>query len=172
MQNYQNMPAYLPYQQPVMPQPYQDRLAQLQNSYQNTIPAQSMNSMQANIAQNNNSVLWVQGEAGAKSYLVAPGVTVLLLDSESPRMYMKSVDQSGIPSMRIFEYKEVLPDRPQASYSNANDDGSKYVTRQEFDSLKRQYEEILEQLKAHKSQQPDDDGKPAKSKSKGVIIDE
>ena len=161
MQNYQNMPAYLPYQQPVMPQPYQDRLAQLQNSYQNTIPAQ-----------NSNSVLWVQGEAGAKSYLVAPGVTVLLLDSESPRMYMKSVDQSGIPSMRIFEYKEVLPDRPQASYSNANDDGSKYVTRQEFDSLKRQYEEILEQLKAHKSQQPDDDGKPTKSKSKGVIIDE
>ena len=28
--------------------------------------------------QNNNSIIWVQGEAGAKSYLVAPNTTVQL----------------------------------------------------------------------------------------------
>ncbi|MDE5765335.1 MAG: hypothetical protein K2N49_02010 [Ruminococcus sp.] len=47
--------------------------------------------------QNSNSVIWVQGEAGAKSYLVAPGQTVWLMDSENLVFYIKSTDPSGMP---------------------------------------------------------------------------
>lgn len=42
--------------------------------------------------QNNNGILWVSGEVGAKSYLVAPGTSVLLMDSESEKFYIKSTD--------------------------------------------------------------------------------
>ena len=42
------------------------------------IPTQPVQQPQ----QNNNGILWVSGEVGAKSYLVAPGTSVLLMDSE------------------------------------------------------------------------------------------
>lgn len=54
--------------------------------------------------QQNNSIIWVQGEAGAKSYLVAPNTTVQLWDSESQCIYLKSADASGMPSMKILDY--------------------------------------------------------------------
>ena len=40
--------------------------------------------------QTNNGIIWVQGEAGAKSYLVAPNNTVQLWDSEDQKIYLKS----------------------------------------------------------------------------------
>lgn len=53
---------------------------------------------------NNSSIIWVQGEAGAKSYLVAPNNTVQLWDSERQTIYLKSADASGMPSMKILDY--------------------------------------------------------------------
>ena len=55
-------------------------------------------------ASQSNSPIWVQGEAGAKSYLVAPGTTVALWDSESTTVYLKSADASGMPSIKILDY--------------------------------------------------------------------
>ena len=52
-----------------------------------------------------NSRICVQGEAGAKSYLVAPNTTQDLWDSEKPIIYVKSADASGLPSMKILDYK-------------------------------------------------------------------
>lgn len=51
-----------------------------------------------------NGIIWVQGESGAKSYLVAPNQTVQLWDSESQTIYLKSADASGMPSIRILDY--------------------------------------------------------------------
>ena len=49
-------------------------------------------------------LIWVQGEAAAKSYLVAPGSTVQLWDSEENVIYLKSADPSGMPSMKVLDY--------------------------------------------------------------------
>lgn len=49
-------------------------------------------------------IIWVQGEAGAKSYLVAPNSTVQLWDSERQTIYLKSADASGMPSMKVLDY--------------------------------------------------------------------
>ena len=58
--------------------------------------------------QQSNGLIWVQGEGGAKSYLVAPNTTVMLMDSETQRFFLKSADASGMPlPLRTFEYKEV-----------------------------------------------------------------
>lgn len=77
-----------------------DRLTQLrQGQYQQqmTQPAQ----------QNSGGILWVQGEEGAKGYLVAAGNSVMLMDSENSTFYIKSTDASGMPlPLRIFDYTE------------------------------------------------------------------
>lgn len=128
--------------------PYQDRLAQLQNQYQQAVNVPQMPQMQQP-PQTNQGLLWVSGEVGAKSYLVAPNSTVLLMDSDSSRFYLKSADNSGMPSLRIFEYKEVTnmaQNAPQGSRTSENNLDGRYVTRDEYDSLKRQYEEITARL--------------------------
>lgn len=67
---------------------------------------QMQQPMMPPMQQQPNSMIWVQGEAGAKSYLVAPGNTVVLWDSEDPIIYIKTADASGLPGMKVLEYSE------------------------------------------------------------------
>lgn len=94
--------------------------------YQN--PAQTPQ----NQPQSGSGVLWVQGEAGARSWLCAPNTTVLLMDSESERFFLKSTDASGMPlPLRIFDYKE------RTSQQGTNPvRGGEYVTKAEFEAFK------------------------------------
>lgn len=130
-----------------MPQPYADRLTQLQNQYQQTVNIPQMQAVPQ--PQVNQGLLWVSGEVGAKSYLVAPNSTVLLMDSDSSRFYLKSADNAGMPSLRIFEYSEVT-NAPQTVANAPNLDekvlNDKFVTREEYEGLKSQYESIMERL--------------------------
>lgn len=145
MQPYQPMSNYSSYQP--MPQPYADRLAQLQNQYNQAVNIPQMQTVPQ--SQVNQGLLWVSGEVGAKSYLVAPNSTVLLMDSDSSRFYLKSADNAGMPSLRIFEYSEVTNttttsvNAPNLDENVLND---KFVTREEYEGLKRQYENIMERL--------------------------
>ena len=84
---------------------------------------------------------WVQGEAGAKSFTVMAGQSVMLMDSENNVFYIKSTDASGMPlPLRIFDYTERNNDTSNSSTniaSNINNEINmdNYVTRQEFDDL-------------------------------------
>lgn len=151
-----------------MPQPYADRLAQLQNQY-----SQAVNIPQMPQQQVNQGLLWVSGEVGAKSYLVAPNSTVLLMDSDSSRFYLKSADNAGMPNLRIFEYTEVTgtpQNAPQATNTDLKDLDSKYVKREEYEGLKRQYESIMERLDNINSNHAEVEqiSKPNKSKRGGI----
>lgn len=109
-------PYYQPnYQQPYAP-PMMDQLAQLRAQQ----PAP-------------NPMIWVQGEAAAKSYLVAAGNTVPLWDSENMCIYVKSVDASGVPSMRILDYTERAKAAPTQTPT------PEYVTRAEFEAFAAQF---------------------------------
>lgn len=114
-------------------QPQMDRLAQMQAQYQ---------QQQPHVPQTNQGILWVQGEAGAKSYLVAPNTSVLLMDSENSQFYIKTTDQAGMPTLRTFVYQEVTgaPHNAQKQPETNLDD--KYVTRQEYNDLRGKYEEL------------------------------
>ena len=92
----------------------------------------------------NSNLIWVQGEAGAKSYLVAPNNTVQLWDSERQTIYLKSADASGMPSMRILDY--TFRDVPQGSQMAQKPVGVDFPTRDEFNVLKGQIEAIREEL--------------------------
>ena len=85
------------------------------------------------------SILWCQGIEGAKAYPVGAGNSVLLMDSDSHNMYIKSADQAGVPSLRVFEYTEVTGKKEEPKKV----DMSNYVTREEL-------EEIIAKLKPKK----------------------
>lgn len=154
----QPYPTVQNYAYPMYQQPFQDRLAQLQTNYQQTAQQQL-----------NQGLLWVSGEVGAKSYLVAPNSTVLLMDSDAQRFYLKSADGAGMPSMRIFEYNEVT-NTPQNSViapnSHEKELDNKYVTREEYEGLKRQYNAIMERLDSISNSDAEVD-QPTKSKPRG-----
>ena len=71
--------------------------------------------------------IWVQGEAAAKSYLVAPGCTVPLWDSEEKVIYLKSADASGMPSMKVLEY--------QIRGESGGEQKPEYATKADLDAL-------------------------------------
>lgn len=49
-------------------------------------------------------IIWVNGEEGAKAYMVAPNHTVPLWDSESQTIYLKSADNLGKPTIQYLDY--------------------------------------------------------------------
>lgn len=114
-------------------QPQMDRLAQMQAQYQ---------QQQPQVPQTNQGILWVQGEAGAKSYLVAPNTSVLLMDSENSQFYIKTTDQAGMPTLRTFVYQEVTGTPQNAQKKPETNLDDKYVTRQEYNDLRGKYEEL------------------------------
>lgn len=79
------------------------------NMYSSYIPQTPMQQPMAPVSQppNNSNIFWVQGIEAAKSHPVAPGNNMALWDSENQSIYIKSVDQSGIPQpLRILDYTE------------------------------------------------------------------
>ena len=125
---------------PTQAQPYPNAAAQ--RAYQQIGAAGPVGYQQP---QNPNpGFVWVQGEAAARSFMVAPGATVLLMDSDSTRFYIKSADPSGMPSMRVFEYTEVDPNA--ARQQLAHDMTAQYVTREEYNALATSYQELAGKL--------------------------
>jgi hypothetical protein len=124
---------YIPYgyQPSYYGQAMPDQLAQLrQNAYQ-----QPMMGQTAQQTQGTPSIIWVQGEEGAKAYMVAAGNSVLLMDSENSAFYIKSTDASGMPlPLRVFDYKERTT-AAKTPPQTAQQPGVEFVTRAEFDAL-------------------------------------
>lgn len=99
-------------------QPMPDQLAQLRQAQ----------------PQPQSGIVWVQGEAAAKSYAVPFGASVPLFDTEGDVFYIKSVDSSGMPlPLRMFKYTEVLPQGVPVSSEGAKEyDMSKFLTREQL----------------------------------------
>lgn len=56
------------------------------------------------------NVIWVMGIEGARAHPVAPGNTLLLMDSESARFFLKSVDAGGFATIKAFGFHEEVVD--------------------------------------------------------------
>lgn len=103
-------------------------------------PSQPVNSA----PQPSNSIIWVQGEAGAKSYLVAPNTTVQLWDSESQTIYLKSADASGMPSIKTLDY--TIRDGMPAEANNLPVEG--FATVDEVNALRKQIDALSRKIRA------------------------
>ena len=129
------MAYYAPFYRPTYYDPVQQNpMGQYNPQYQQPVTPPTNQPM---AQQGNSGLIWVQGEAGAKSFLVAPGNTVMLMDSEGERFYLKSADASGMPMpLRIFDYKE-RTETPSQAFSTPvtaqNVSLDNFVTREEFE---------------------------------------
>lgn len=95
--------------------------------------------------QSDNPFIWVQGESGAKSYLIAPNKTIPLWDSEAQTIYLKSADASGMPSMKILDYtirdSANMPAKTPLSVPT-----DEYVTKKEMEAFKAEISKKIDSL--------------------------
>lgn len=130
-------PGYMPNYYPMgqqMPPAMPDQLAHLRQA---AYPAQPQTAQQQS-----SPIIWVQGEESAKSYLCAPGNSVLLMDSEKSSFYIKAVDASGMPQpLRIFDYTERTAAQKQPTQA-AQVQAGEFVTRAEFDALSARFDAL------------------------------
>ncbi len=121
--------------------PTQNYFPQMNNAVPdilNNYKAQFQQSMQ-------NGFIWVESEEAARAYMVAPGNTVTLWDSKKPFIYVRSADASGIPSTRIFEYKERLEaaEKPAEHVCNC---GDKFASKEDFKALSDKVDAIAAKI--------------------------
>lgn len=91
---------------------------------------------------------YVNGEAGARGYIVAPNQTVMLIDAdpEANTFWLKSADGAGMPSMRTFDYTERM-----AAQKAQQAPAVEYVTRADFDRLAARADALAAELEALKA---------------------
>lgn len=85
--------------------------------------------------------IYVSGVDGAKNQIVQPGQTAWMMDNNQPYFYVKSVDNVGSSTFRIFQFAEVQEIAPEQT-AQPQIDPSQYVQRAEFDDLKTQLEQL------------------------------
>lgn len=104
---------------------------------------------QPNVPQQSNPMIWVQGETGAKSYLLSPNTTLPLWDSERQTIYLKSADASGMPSMKILDYTIREQAQPQSVpvVSEQTQPKADYVTHQELKDFEAKITHKIDEIK-------------------------
>lgn len=114
-------------------------------TYQPMIQAPQYQAPQQN---QQGGLIWVQGEAAAKSYMVAPGNTVQLWDSEEKIIYLKSADPSGMPSMKILDYTIRGEEKEQPAVE--------YATKEDLDALAEKVKELSRRKKVVREVEDDE----------------
>ena len=129
-----------------------DNLAAYKATYQMP-PQPAMMQPQPQLApqmpQTVSALTFVLGEAEASAYPVAPGNTVSLWDKNESTVYIKSVDASGVPSMRILDYTErsAAPRRKQAAEAApAQTAQPEYARAEELRALETRHEQLAAKL--------------------------
>lgn len=85
-----------------------------------------------------NNIIWVQGEAAARGYLMAPNTTLPLWDSESNTIFLKTTDAAGMPSMKILDYTIRDTKLANTSIGVSNQEAinpTSYATHEEIEAL-------------------------------------
>lgn len=94
--------------------PYQNQLQNLQSQIMSPAP----------------SVQYVNGKLSADNYAMQPNSSVILMDSNMDRFYLKKADASGMCTLEAYDFHKV-----------ADDVKPEYVTREEFEELKNMIKE-------------------------------
>ncbi len=131
-----------PMQTPTMPT-MADNQNQFSQPYQPPTQPTPIQNPIAPSTQSNNDIIWVQGEAGAKAYLVAPNNTVTLWDSENPTIYLKTADMNGVPSMRVLDFTERTENTPKSSAEHTCQCGDKFISKEELTATNEKIQGIM-----------------------------
>lgn len=70
-------------------------------------------------------IQYVNGKNSAEAYQMPINSSVILMDSNLPRFYLKQTDASGTVTLKAYDFKEAEDEKPV-----------EYVTKQEFEKFK------------------------------------
>ena len=102
----------------------------------------------------NNTYAFVNGIEGAKSYIVQPNQTVLLMDNDSPVCYMKQANGLGQSSLRYFKLVEVKESDLKVTNDTPNQfDPELFAKKEDFVTLKKQLDKLEKLFKDNKSKE-------------------
>lgn len=107
----------------------------------------------------------VNGIEGAKEFQMGPNSCEALFDANENYMYIKTTDQQGFPSLRVFWFEECSEEIPQ-HMPMMPQQNQQFVTRQEFDELKGMIEDA-KQLVSSGGQYPAQQGNASSSAKSG-----
>lgn len=86
---------------------------------------------------NLNNIIWVANEQEASAFPVSTGGSVLMMDRNTNRFYIKTVTQNGVLlPMEVYEFNPIKKETTQQA------DTSNYVTKDEFNELKKMLEDL------------------------------
>lgn len=71
------------------------------------------------------TIQYVNGKQSAESYQMPANSSVILMDSNTNKFYLKQTDASGIATIRTYDFRESKDDKP-----------AEYVTKSEFEQFK------------------------------------
>lgn len=99
----------------------------MQYPYYQPYPIYQPSPMQQGIA----GVRFVGGEDEAKAVAIPYGTKALFMDANEDAFYIKETDGAGASTIEKYAFRKVEPEKPE------------YVTREEFDELRRAYESTV-----------------------------
>lgn len=110
-----------------------NQLASMQSNQMNGFGlnngASQMQNMQGFSGSN---IISVTGIEGARAFNIAPNSSVLLLDGESPVMYLKTSDSIGMQKITAYSLSEIQGNNP---IPIKEEKSVEYVTKDAFDAL-------------------------------------
>lgn len=77
------------------------------------------------VPQQTQNIQYVNGKGSVESYQLPANSSVILMDSNMARFYVKQTDASGLATIKSYDFKETEEDKPK-----------EYVTKDEFESFK------------------------------------
>ncbi len=98
-----------------------------------------------------NTYAFVNGIEGAKSFILQPNQTVLLMDSEQPVCYMKQANGLGQSTLRYFKLTEVNEADIRGN-NNIQAVKQDFVSKSEFDELCKKFEKLSKKLEVKKDE--------------------
>lgn len=118
-------------------------MAESQNQFTQPFQAPMQpTQMSAPMPQTTNDMIFVLNENEASSYPVAPNNRVVLWDKNQTTFYVKSANAQGIPSMQVFDFTERAQNAPQTPTEHVCKCGDNYVTKDDFNALKGEFEDL------------------------------
>lgn len=97
----------------------------------------------------NGGFISVRSEDEARSYPVAPGMSVMFIDESRQKVYTKTMGFSQLDRPMFYKYKLVKEDaqEPQNDADSAEPiDKPCYVEKPEFEALRAQFEALTEEI--------------------------
>lgn len=105
----------------------------------NGLQMQVPNSLGA--MQNNQEIIRVHGEEGAKAFGLGPNSSVLLMDETDNIVWAKVTDGAGYATLRGFRITPI-----ETTVAAAPSESVQYVSTKEFNDLKKVVDALVEEL--------------------------